>query len=156
MSLEKEIRVKMNDALKAGDKDSKAVYSVMVQALTNKAKDLRVSELTPDQENEVIIRLVKQNQESIDTCPSDRFDIINKLRFEKKILASYMPKQMDKDEIVSEINKVLEELGIDPDKLTIKDKGRVMKLLMPRVKGKADGGMVNNIFSIVFLHQNNG
>lgn len=156
MSLEKDIRVKMTEALKIGDKESKAVYSAMVQALANKAKDLRVAELTPDQENEVIIKMVKQNQESIDTCPSDRFDILNKLRFEKKILTSYMPKQMDKDEIITEINKALEELGINIDKLTAKDRGRVMKVLMPRVKGKADGGMVNNIFNTLFLHQNNG
>lgn len=151
MSMMNEIRTKMNDALRAGDKEAKAGYSEILQALTNKAKDLRVTELTPDQENEVIIKLVKQNQESIDTCPSDRFDILNKLRFEKKILVSYMPKQMDKDEIIAEIKNVLAELGIDTEKVSPKDKGRIMKVLMPRVKGKADGGMVNTVLAVFFV-----
>lgn len=150
MSLEVEIRSKMVNALKIGDKDSKSVYSAMVQALANKAKDLRVSELTPEQEIEVITKLVKQNQESIDTCPRDRVDILNNLRFERSILTEYMPKQMDEDEIRGEINFVLNELNLRIVDLKPQDKGRIMKVLMPKIKGKADGKLVNSILSSYF------
>ena len=101
--------------------------------------------LTPEQETEVIQKLVKQNKESIDTCPADRTDILRQLQFERDILVRYMPKQMDADEIRAVIGQVLAELNITAP--TAKDKGRIMKNLMPLVKGKADGKMVNDILA---------
>ena len=145
MSMLNEIRAKMNEALKAGDKETKQVYSSILNALTGKAKALLVQELTPEQETEVIQKLVKQNKESIDTCPADRTDILQQLQFERDILVRYMPKQMDADEIRAVIGQVLTELNITAP--TAKDKGRIMKNLMPLVKGKADGKMVNDILA---------
>ncbi|MDD6316687.1 MAG: GatB/YqeY domain-containing protein [Clostridia bacterium] len=145
MSMLNEIRAKMNEALKAGDKETKQVYSSILNALTGKAKALLVQELTPEQETEVIQKLVKQNKESIDTCPADRTDILRQLQFERDILVRYMPKQMDADEIRAVIGQVLIELNITAP--TAKDKGRIMKNLMPLVKGKADGKMVNDILA---------
>ena len=145
MSMLNEIRAKMNEALKAGDKETKQVYSSILNALTGKAKALLVQELTPEQETEVIQKLVKQNKESIDTCPADRTDILRQLQFERDILVRYMPKQMDADEIRAVIGQVLTELNITAP--TVKDKGRIMKNLMPLVKGKADGKMVNDILA---------
>ena len=145
MSMLNEIRAKMNEALKAGDKETKQVYSSILNALTGKAKALLVQELTPEQEAEVVQKLVKQNKESIDTCPADRTDILQQLQFERDILVRYMPKQMDADEIRAVIGQVLAELNITAP--TAKDKGRIMKNLMPLVKGKADGKMVNDILA---------
>lgn len=145
MSMLNEIRAKMNEALKAGDKETKQVYSSILNALTGKAKALLVQELTPEQEAEVVQKLVKQNKESIDTCPADRTDILRQLQFERDILVRYMPKQMDADEIRAVIGQVLTELNITAP--TAKDKGRIMKNLMPLVKGKADGKMVNDVLA---------
>ena len=145
MSMTKEIRTKMTDALKAGDKDTKNVYSAILNALTNKAKELLVAELSPEQEIEVIQKLVKQNKESIDTCPADRTEMLATLNFERNILLLYMPKQMDKAEIEAVIRGVLSDLGIETP--TGKDKGRIMKNLMPLVKGKADGKLVNEVLA---------
>lgn len=143
MSIEHIVREKMNNALKCGDKKSRTVYSSIINALTNKAKELQVSELEHEQEIEVITKLVKQNKESIDTCPDSRVDILDKLNFERNILMEYMPKQMSEDEIISVIDAVVHELGISNP--TQKDKGRIMKDLMPKVKGKADGKLVNKL-----------
>ncbi|MBQ1250428.1 MAG: GatB/YqeY domain-containing protein [Clostridia bacterium] len=145
MSMTKEIRTKMTDALKAGDKDTKNVYSAILNALTNKAKELLVAELSPEQEIEVIQKLVKQNKESIDTCPADRTEMLATLNFERNILLLYMPKQMDEAEIEAVIRGVLSDLGIETP--TGKDKGRIMKNLMPLVKGKADGKLVNEVLA---------
>lgn len=145
MSMTKEIRTKMTDALKAGDKDTKNVYSAILNALTNKAKELLVTELSPEQEIEVIQKLVKQNKESIDTCPADRTEMLATLNFERNILLLYMPKQMDEAEIEAVIRGVLNDLGIETP--TGKDKGRIMKNLMPLVKGKADGKLVNEVLA---------
>lgn len=149
MSLEHTVRESMNKALKQGNKEEKQVYSGIVNALLNKAKELRVEALTPEQEAEVINKLAKQNKESIDTCPSDRVDILNKLNFERSILMQYMPKQMSEDEIHHVISELLESMNISTP--TVKDKGRIMKELMPKVKGKADGKLVNQILSS-FMH----
>ena len=143
MSIEHIVREKMNNALKCGDKESRTVYSSIINALTNKAKELQVSELEHEQEIEVITKLVKQNKESIDTCPDSRVGILDKLNFERNILMEYMPKQMSEDEIISVIDAVVHELGISNP--TQKDKGRIMKDLMPKVKGKADGKLVNKL-----------
>lgn len=145
MSMTKEIRTKMTDALKAGDKDTKNVYSAILNALTNKAKELLVTELSPEQEIEVIQKLVKQNKESIDTCPADRTEMLATLNFERNILLLYMPKQMDEAEIEAVIRGVLSDLDIETP--TGKDKGRIMKNLMPLVKGKADGKLVNEVLA---------
>ena len=145
MSMITEIRKKMGDALKAGDKETKQVYTSMLTALTNKAKELLTPDLTPEQEIEVITKLVKQNKESIDTCPPDRTETIEKLNFERNILLLYMPKQMDEEEIRAVITGVLQDLGIEAP--TVKDKGRIMKNLMPLVKGKADGKLVNEVLA---------
>ena len=145
MSMTKEIRTKMTDALKAGDKDTKNVYSAILNALTNKAKELLVTELSPEQEIEVIQKLVKQNKESIDTCPKDRTETLEALNFERNILLLYMPKQIDEAENEAVIRGVLSDLGIETP--TGKDKGRIMKNLMPLVKGKADGKLVNEVLA---------
>ena len=145
MSMTNEIRTKMTDALKAGDKDTKQVYSAILNALTNKAKELLVPELSAEQEIEVIQKLVKQNKESIDTCPADRTEMLATLNFERNILLLYMPKQMDEAEIEAVIRGVLNDLGIETP--TGKDKGRIMKSLMPLVKGKADGKLVNEVLA---------
>ena len=149
MSLEKAMRDKMIAALKSGDKESKQVYSNILDALKKEAKALLAEELSYEQEVTVIKRMIKQINESILKCPASRPDILEKLEFEKAIISEYMPKQMDEDEIRGVISDVLKELGIDTP--NIKDKGKIMKELMPRVKGKADGKLVNEVLGSMMV-----
>ena len=69
-----------------------------------------------------------------------RTDIIDECKARLAVLEEFAPEQMSEEQIEAEINAVLAELGIDAP--TMKDKGKVMKNLMPRVKGKADGKLV--------------
>ena len=139
------VRAEMNKALKSGDKETKQVYSGILDALNKEAKALLVAELTAEQEVDVIKRLLKQADDAIAKCPASRPEYADKFKFEKSILMQYMPKQMDSDEIMGVINEVLSELDISEP--TKSDKGKVMKALMPKVKGKADGKLVNDIFT---------
>ena len=136
-----EIRSEMVTALKNGDKERKQVYSGILDALTKEAKNLLVDNLTPEQEVQVIKRMLNQNRDSIENCPTSRPEILEKLNFERAIIAQYMPQQMNEDEIKAVINEVLAELNITAP--TKGDKGKIMKVLMPKVKGKADGKLVN-------------
>ena len=73
---------------------------------------------------------------------------IEEARLRMQVYGEFAPKLMDEDEIRTVIKEVLAELQIEQP--TAKDKGRIMKTLMPRVKGKADGGLVNQVLGGFF------
>ena len=142
MSKTDEVRKAMVDAMKAKDKDTKDTLSLLLAALKNKAIDKR-ADLTEEEEVQVILKEIKQTQESLEMTPSDRTDMIEECKRRLAVLETFAPKMMDADEIKAVVESVLSELGITAP--TAKDKGRIMKELMPKVKGKADGKLVNEI-----------
>ena len=142
MSKTDEVRKAMVEAMKAKDKDTKDTLSLLLSALKNKAIDKR-AELTEEEEIQVVLKEIKQTKETMELAPADRLDIIEECKKRIAILENYAPKMMDADEIKAIITSVLADLGIDAP--TGKDKGKIMKELMPKVKGKADGKLVNEI-----------
>lgn len=144
MSKIEEVRADMVKAMKAGDKETKETLSMLLAALKNKAIDKR-SDLTPEEETQVIMKEIKQTKETLEMTPSDRTEIINECTKRLAVLEQYAPKMMDKAEIKEIVASVLAEMGLDAP--TAKDKGKIMKNLMPKVKGKADGKLVNEIVS---------
>lgn len=143
------VRAAMMQAMKDKDKDKarKDALSLLLAALKNKAIDKR-ADLTEDEENAVIFREIKQAQETIDTTPADRVQTIEEAKLRMSVYSEFVPKLMGEDEIREVVMAVLAELGLE--KPTAKDKGKIMKTLMPRVKGKADGGLVNQVLSTFF------
>ena len=142
MSKTDEVRKAMVDAMKAKDKDTKYTLSLLLAALKNKAIYKR-ADLTEEEEVQVILKEIKQTKESLEMTPSDRTDMIEECKRRLAVLETFAPKMMDADEIKAVVESVLSELGITAP--TAKDKGRIMKELMPKVKGKADGKLVNEI-----------
>lgn len=142
MSKIDEVRAAMVAAMKAGDKERKESLSLLLSALKNKAIDKR-SDLTEEEENEVILKEVKQTKETLELTPADRTDIIDECKKRITVLEEFAPKMMSEDEIKAVVNEVLTNLGIDTP--TAKDKGKIMKELMPKVKGIADGKLVNEV-----------
>ena len=138
------VRKAMVDAMKAKDKDRKDTLSLLLSALKNKAIDKR-ADLTEEEEEQVVLKEIKQTKESLELTPADRTDLIEEYTKRLAVLEEFAPKMMDADEIKAIISGVLADLGIDTP--TAKDKGRIMKELMPKVKGKADGKLVNEIVS---------
>ena len=137
-----EVRAEMVAAMKNKDKDSKDTLSALLAALKNKAIDKR-ADLTEAEENEVIKKEIKQTQETKELAPADRTDIIEECEKRLAVLKEFAPEEMSEEAIRKEISEVLAGLGIEAP--TGKDKGRIMKELMPRVKGKADGALVNKL-----------
>ena len=117
---------------------------MLLSALKNKAIDKR-EDLTPEEENEVVLKELKQVKETIDLTPKDRTDLLEEANARLHVYEEFAPKMMDEAEIKAEIENVLAELSITTP--TAKDKGKIMKELMPRVKGKADGKMVNTVLA---------
>ncbi|MCI6121067.1 GatB/YqeY domain-containing protein [Lachnospiraceae bacterium HCP28S3_F9] len=144
MSKIEEVRADMVKAMKAGDKETKETLSMLLAALKNKAIDKR-ADLTPEEETQVIMKEIKQTKETLEMTPSDRTEIIDECTKRLAVLEQYAPKMMDEAEIKEIVASVLAEMGLDAP--TAKDKGKIMKNLMPKVKGKADGKLVNEIVS---------
>lgn len=139
-----EVRKAKVEAMKAKDKETNDTLSLLLAALKNKAIDKR-ADLTEEEEVQVILKEIKQTKETLDLTPADRTELIEATKRRIAVLESFAPKMMDADEIKAIISGVLADLGIDAP--TAKDKGRIMKELMPKVKGKADGKLVNEIVS---------
>ncbi len=91
---------------------------------------------------EIISRQVRQRRESIEMYQKGhRQDLVDKETAELAILQEYLPAQLSEDELSDLVRQVIAEVGATG----AKDKGRVMGLTMPQVRGKAEGGAVNQV-----------
>lgn len=142
MSKTEIIQSAMVAALKNKEQQRKEVLSLLLSALKAKAKDKR-EPLTEAEEDAIIAKEIKQTKETLASAPKDRTDIIDECNFMLSVMTEFAPKQLEEADIRKIVEDVLSDLGIAEP--TAKDKGLVMKSLMPLVKGKADGGLVNKI-----------
>lgn len=142
MSKIEEVRSEMVKAMKAKDKERKDSLSMLLAALKNVAIDKR-ADLTEDEENAVVLKEIKQVNDLLEQTPEDRTDIIEQCTSRIKVYEEFAPKMLSEEEIKDIINEVIKGLGIE--KPTASDKGKIMKELMPKVKGKSDGKIVNRL-----------
>lgn len=147
MALIDNVRKEMMAALKERNTEKKDALSALLSALKAKAIDKR-ADLTPEEEIAVVQREVKQLKETMDTAPAGYEEVVETCRRKIEYYAVYLPKQMDEEEIKATIKSVLAALGLENP--TAKEKGIIMKNLMPLTKGKADGKLVNEILSTFF------
>ena len=134
------VRAAMVAAMKAQDKPRTNALSMLLSALKNAEIDKR-EPLTEDEANVVVKKEIKQTQETYDTAPADRQDLRDEAAVRLAVYKEFAPADMTADQIREVIAQVLAELNIEAP--AAKDKGAIMKVLMPRVKGKADGKVVN-------------
>ncbi len=147
MSMIDTVRGDMVAAMKAKDKKKKEVLSGLLQELKNYEINNRV-ELDDATAGNVVLKMIKQLNETISLTPADRVDAIEDAKLEISILSDYAPKLMSEDEIKEVVKEVLAELELENP--TVKEKGKIMKTLMPKVKGKADGKLVNEVLATFF------
>ena len=147
MTLIDQVRGEMMAAMKEKNTVKKEALSALLSALKAKAIDKR-ADLTPEEEIAVVQREVKQLKETMDTAPAGYEEVVETCRQKIEYYTVYLPKQMDEEEIKATIKSVLDALGLE--KPTPKEKGIIMKNLMPLTKGKADGKLVNEILSTFF------
>jgi uncharacterized protein len=136
------VRQEMMKALKEGDTRRKDALSLLLSALKSKRIDKR-EDLTEEEENAVVYKEIKEAQEAVDTAPAGREDIIEEHRARIAVYSEFAPQRMSEEEIKKAIADVLRGLGIDSPGPS--DKGALMKALMPLLKGRADGALVNRL-----------
>jgi uncharacterized protein YqeY len=138
MDMNTKLQEEMVAAAKSKDKLRLSVIRLMKTALHNK----EISLMRPLQEAEVlqvISSMIKQRRDSIEQfAKGGRTDLVEKEEAEMKILQEFMPAQMSEEEIDQLIRKTIEEAGA----VSVKDMGKVMKILMPKIAGQADGKAV--------------
>lgn len=139
-----EVRAEMMTALKNKDTARKETLSLLLSALKAKEKDKRAP-LTEEEETAVIKKEIKQTKETMESAPAGRQDIVQECAERLKVLSEFAPEEMSEQQIREAIASVLAQLGLE--KPSGKDKGSIMRALMPLVKGKADGSLVNRLVS---------
>ncbi len=139
--LEKRISEDMRQAMRAGD----AVKRDTLRYLLSLIKNAAGAKLAPLDEGEVlsvISKDVKRHQESIDAFKKgNRADLVAKEEAEMAVLQAYLPKQMSREEIIAAVKEVIGAVGAKGPG----DKGKVMQQVMPKLKGKADGKVINDV-----------
>ncbi|MDH5767547.1 MAG: GatB/YqeY domain-containing protein [Nitrospirota bacterium] len=139
MSLLQKFDDDLKIAIKTSDKLKVSVLRMAKAALKNRQIEKR-AELSEDEVLSVISMLSKQRRESIEQfSKGGRDDLSEKERQELAILQSYLPNQLSPEEL----DRIIKETINESSAQGVKDMGKVMRLLMPRVKGVADGNVVN-------------
>ena len=135
-----DLRKDMVAAMKEQNKEKKDAISSLIDATKKVAIDKGVRDnITDDLVNQVVMKELKTIKEQIDTCPAERSDLLNQYKNRYAFLEAYAPKLMSKDEILKLINEKFSDI------VSTKNKGQIMKNIMPEFKGKADGKLINEI-----------
>ena len=114
----------------------------MIRAQVKNREIAKGKDLSDEETVEVVSSLIKSRKESLEfAVKGDRKDLAAQAEEELKILASYLPEQLSEEEIRSVVRDAIDQTGAEGPG----DLGRIMGAVMPRVKGKADGRLVNHI-----------
>jgi len=141
MSLKERLSDEMKSAMKNRDKLRLSTIRMVISAVKNKEIE-KGGELDDSEVEDLIAKAVKQRRDSAEQYRNgDRIELAEKEEAEIVILNAYLPQQMGEEQIRGLVRAVVEEAGAT----SIKEMGKVMGLLMPKVKGKADGSAVNKI-----------
>ncbi|MBG9448606.1 hypothetical protein ABE67_04560 [Cytobacillus firmus] len=141
MSLLERLNEDMKQAMRNKEKEKLTVIRMIKASLQNEAIKLG-EDLNEEQELTVLSREVKQRKDSLHEFEkAGREDLVEKIRTELQYVELYMPKQLSEDEV----SKIVEETIAETGASSKADMGKVMAAIMPKVKGKADGSLINKL-----------
>ncbi|MFJ7937070.1 GatB/YqeY domain-containing protein [Peribacillus sp. NPDC096622] len=141
MSLLERLNNDMKQAMKNKEKDKLSVIRMLKASIQNEAMKQR-QDLTDDEELTVLSRELKQRKDSLQEFENaGRSDLVDKVRTELVYVEAYMPQQLSEEDI----SKIVKQTILEINATSKADMGRVMGALMPKVKGKADGSLVNKL-----------
>lgn len=127
-------------AMKAKDKARKDSISSLVSAIKKVAIDEgHRDDITEELVNRVILKEMKTVKEQLDGCPAERTDLIRQYQARYDVIKEYAPSLMEADEVKAYIEEKFADI------LAAKNKGMIMKSVMPELKGKADGKVINQV-----------
>ncbi len=141
MALKEQLLADLKSAMKEKDTIRKQTVTMIRAAILQVEKDNQV-ELGDQEILDIISKQMKQRRDAMeDFKKAQREDLIEQTEAEMKVIEAYLPKQLTKEEIEVIVDETIQETGVE----SIKDMGKIMGALMPKVKGLADGKLVNQI-----------
>ncbi len=141
MSLEERLVEEMKQAMKSNDKLRLSTIRMIRSALKNKEIELR-KKLEDEDVVKVIQAMVRKGEESVEQFQTGgRMDLVEKEKKEIEILKSFLPQPLSQEEILKIIDQSIQETQAS----SLKDIGKVMKSVMPKIGGKADGILINQL-----------
>lgn len=139
MSLKETLADDLKTAMKEKDKIRKDAVQMVRAAILQVEKDQKIT-LDDAGVIEVVVRELKKRKDSLsDFEKGGRQDLIDNTNREIEVLSKYLPEQLSDEALEQIVRESIVEAGAQ----TIKDMGKVMKVILPKVKGKADGSKVN-------------
>jgi uncharacterized protein YqeY len=141
MSLEERLVEEMKQAMKSNDKLRLSTIRMIRSASKNKEIELR-KKLEDEDVVKVIQAMVRKGEESVEQFQAGgRMDLVEKEKNEIEILKSFLPQPLSQEEILKIIDQSIQETQAS----SLKDIGKVMKSVMPKIGGKADGKLINQL-----------
>ena len=139
MTLE-QLQKDMIAAMKARDKVRKDAISALVSAAKKVGIDEGCRDNIPEEiVDRVILKEIKSVKEQLDSCPASRTDLLEEYQARYDIFQEYAPKMLSAEEVEAFITERFAEL------VASKNKGMIMKNVMPELKGKAEGAVINQV-----------
>ena len=149
MVIKKRIDQDLKEAMKSGDKNRLNTIRAIRAALLEKEVSIRVggkAELSEEQELEVVLSLAKKRKDSMQQYQdADRQDLAETEKAELAVIETYLPARMSDEEVEAAVREIIGQVGAT----SMKDMGKVMGAVMQKLKGKADGGKVQDLVKSV-------
>ena len=141
MSLKEQLANDLKDAIRQRDESRKIAIRMTIAAIKNAEIERRAA-LSEADVLTIVSKEAKQRRESIaEFEKADRSDLVEKEQAELKVLQSYLPAQVSRDEIAEAAREVIAEVGAGGPS----DKGKVMPVLISRLAGRAEGREINEV-----------
>ncbi|MFQ3536135.1 MAG: GatB/YqeY domain-containing protein [Aggregatilineales bacterium] len=141
MSLKERLQEDLKAAMKSGDVPRRDAIRLIASAIKQEEIDAQKT-LDEDEAITLLLREAKKRRDSIEEAQRlGRTETVEKEQFELSVIESYLPQQLTRQELEAEVRRAIEETGAK----NVKEMGNVMKVLMPRIKGRADGRLVNEV-----------
>ncbi len=141
MSMKDQLMSDLKEAMKAKDVIRKSTITMLRAQIKQFEVDNR-ADITEEQITDIIAKQVKQKNAAIDEFEkAERTDLVDEAKREIEVLMAYLPEQMTEDEIRALVQESIAEVGAS----AMKDMGKVMGVLAPKTKGKADNKFVSQV-----------
>ena len=130
----------MMEAMKAHDKARKESISVLYSAAKKLGIDAGCRDSVPEEMvDQAILKEVKSVKEQIETCPAERTELLEEYKARLTVFEEYAPRMLDAEEVEALLKEKFADI------LESKNKGMIMKTVMPELKGKADGKIISEV-----------
>ncbi len=135
------IQEEVKNSLKSGEKFKASTLRLIVSALKLEEKN-KAKTLTDNEALEILTKMIKQRKDSISQFETaNRLELAQKEKDEIEIIQNYLPEQLTEEELSALIDEIIEEVNAE----SVKDMGKVMGVLKPKITGKADAGIASGL-----------